>query len=124
MTHEPVGLKNDMKRTFAIIAGAAALAWALTLAPASAADKEKEVTIKGDAKCAHCALHEGDACRTVIQTEKDGKKVTYYLADNDVAKGFHANVCKDTKKVTAKGVVTEVDGKKELKASKIDLAKN
>ncbi len=86
--------------------------------------KSKEITIKGEAKCAMCALNESDKCQTVIQTEaKNGKKVTYYLADNDVAKGFHENVCKGAKKVTATGTVKKAGGKQQLTASKIELAK-
>lgn len=86
--------------------------------------KAKEVTLKGEAKCAMCALKESDKCQTVIQTEaKNGKKVTYYLADNEVAKGFHENVCKGAKKVVATGTVKKVEGKRQLTASKIELAK-
>jgi len=43
--------------------------------------------------------------------EQDGKMVSYYVADNDVAKAFHENVCKEAKKVTATGTVAKVDGK-------------
>jgi DNA/RNA endonuclease YhcR with UshA esterase domain len=112
-----------MKKTFAWITTLAAMTWALSGGAVLAADEDKEVTIKGDAKCAHCALNEGTKCQTIIQTEKDGKKETYYLTENDVAKKFHADVCKETKKVEAKGVVTKVDGKNQLKVSKIELAK-
>lgn len=107
-----------------VVAGLAFCAWAI---PASAAEegKGKEVTVKGEAKCAMCALHESDKCQTVIQTEaKNGKKVTYYLADNDVAKGFHENVCKAAKKVTATGTVKKVHGKEQLTLTKIELAKD
>ncbi len=84
--------------------------------------KDKEVTVTGEAKCAKCALKETSKCQTVIQTEnKKGKMVTYYLANNDVAKGFHENVCTETKKVTATGTVKKVNGKEQLTASKIDL---
>ncbi len=105
------------------VAGLALFALAI---PSYAAEKGKgkEVTIKGEAKCAMCALKESDKCQTVIQTEgKNGKKVTYYLADNDVAKGFHDNVCKGGKAVTATGTVKKVKGKETLTASKIELAK-
>jgi len=87
--------------------------------------KEKEKTIKGEAKCAKCALKEADKCQTVIQTEekKDGKAVTYYLDDNDVTKAFHKNVCTESKKVTAKGTTKkEADGKHHFVATKIELA--
>jgi hypothetical protein len=105
-----------MKKLLLGSALAAALSFAIAL-PALAGD---EVTIKGDAKCAKCALKEGDKCQTVIQAEgKEGKTVTYYLAENQAAKDFHPNVCKTSKKVTAKGTVKEVNGKQELTLASI-----
>jgi hypothetical protein len=75
---------------------------------------EKTVTITGEGKCAKCALKEADKCQNVIQTKEDGKTVTYYIAKNDIADKFHKNVCTSSKKVTAKGTVKDVNGKKEL----------
>ena len=92
--------------------------------PTFAAEKPKEKTITGEAKCAKCMLKETDKCQTVIQVEgKNGKTVKYYLADNDVSKAFHENVCTEAKKVTATGTVKKVEGKNELTVSKIALAK-
>jgi len=110
-----------MKKGIAIITGVAGLV--LALATSSFAADGKEVTVKGDGKCAKCALKETDECQNVIQTKEDGKTVTYYLAKNDISKKFHKNVCKTTEKVTATGTVKEVDGKKELTASKIEVDK-
>jgi hypothetical protein len=110
-----------MKRTTTLVAGIAGLLLLAFATPSFADDKGKEVTITGEGKCAKCALKESDECQNVIQTEEDGKKVTYRLAKNDVSKDFHKNVCKETKKVKATGTVAEVDGKKELTASKISL---
>ena len=109
-----------MKRIFAAIT-AAAVVWALSGTAALA--KDKEVTVKGEAKCAMCMLHEGSACKTVIQTTKAGKTTTYYLVDNDVSKAFTEDVCHGAKKVVAKGTIAEVDGKQQLTLSKIDIAK-
>ena len=78
------------------------------------------MTITGEAKCAKCSLKESDKCQTVIQTERKGKKVTYYLVDNEVAKGFHKQVCQEPKKVTATGTVKKVEGKMEFTATKIE----
>jgi hypothetical protein len=89
--------------------------------PAFAADKE--VTITGEGKCAKCALHETKKCQNVIQTEENGKTVTYYLAQNDTSKDFHDNLCKKSEKVTATGTVSEENGKKVLTVSKIEEAK-
>ena len=57
------------------------------------------------------------------QVKEGDKTVTYYLADNDVSKKFHENICKETKKVKATGTVKEVDGKMELTPTKIELVK-
>lgn len=108
-----------MKRSFAVLAAAAALVLFANAGTALA----KEVTITGEAKCAKCLLHEGDHCQTVIQTEKHGKTVNYYVVDNKVAKGFHKDVCHEAEKVTATGTVKKVAGKRELTLSKIELAK-
>ena len=103
---------------FSGIAGLVVLAWAT---PAFAGDKE--VTVTGEGKCGKCALHETRECQYVIQVEKDGKTVTYYLTKNDVSKEFHDNVCKASKKATATGTVAMVDGKQMLTVSKIELVK-
>ena len=69
-------------------------------------------------------MKETDSCQNAIEVEnKKGKKVTYYLVQNDVAKEFHKNICKETKKVTATGTAKKVDGKMQLTATKIEEAK-
>jgi hypothetical protein len=93
------------------------------LATPTLAEDKKEITITGEAKCAKCVLKEGEKCQNVIQTKEDGQTVSYYLAKNEVSKNFNENLCKDGKKVTATGTVKTADGKKELMASKIALAK-
>jgi len=109
-----------MKKTSLLFALAGFLITALAH-PAFAEDKE--VTITGEGKCAKCALHEGDKCQSVIQTDVNGKTVTYYLAKNKVSDAFHENICKGSQKVTATGTVKEDDGKKTLTVSKIEMAK-
>jgi hypothetical protein len=103
------------------------IAAALLLAAASrllAEDSSKEVTITGQAVCAKCVLHETKTCQNVIQAEKDGKTVNYYLAQNDVSKSFHDTICQTSgEKVTATGIVSEKDGKEILTASKIEPVK-
>ena len=108
-----------MKRNIAVITGLAGLL--LALAIPSFADEGKEVTITGEGKCAKCILKETEKCQNAIETTEDGKKVTYYLTDNKVSKDFHDDLCKEAKKVTATGTVKEVDGKKELTVSKIEV---
>jgi hypothetical protein len=105
-----------MKKTLSLIALAGLLA-----IPAFAADKE--VTITGEGMCAKCALHQTDKCQNVIQTQEEGKTVTYYLAQNDVSKDFHDNICKHSEKITATGTLSEENGKKILTPTKIEEAK-
>ena len=112
-----------MKKTIVLLTGIAGLFLLAYATPTMAADDDagKKVTVTGMGKCAKCALHETDSCQNVIQTEKGGKTVNYYLTKNDVAKEFHSNICKESKKVKATGTVAEVDGKKELTATKIEV---
>jgi hypothetical protein len=108
-----------------MLSGVAALCLLAFVTPSYAAEhgEGKKVTLTGEAKCAKCMLKETDKCQTVLQTEKNGKTVTYYLADNDTAKKFHEDVCSSAKKVTITGTVKKEHGKNELTATKIALAK-
>ncbi len=110
------------KSTFlkSIVAGLLMLA---VVTPTFAEEGGKVVTITGDGKCGKCALKETEKCQNVIQVEKNGKKTTYYLVQNEKSKLFHDNLCKDTKKVTATGTCKKVDGKLELTVTKLELAK-
>jgi len=109
-----------MKKSLALVAGVAMLTLAaVTVRTLAAGDS---VTITGEGKCAKCALKETKECQNVIQTEKDGRTVNYYLVANDVSKEFHGKLCKESKKVTATGTVKEVDGKLQLTPTKMELA--
>ena len=99
----------------------AALALAFT---ATAFAEDKEITVTGEGKCAKCLLKQADKCQSVIEAKgEDGKKVTYWLAKNEVSDNFHEDLCKEAQKVTATGTVKEEDGKKVLTVTKIELAK-
>ena len=111
-----------MKRRIVTMASVAGLALLALATPSFAAD-DKEVTITGEGKCGKWSLKETEKCQNVIEAKEDGKTVKYYLTQNATSKEFHDNICKEAKKVTATGTVKEVDGKKELTASKIELAK-
>ncbi len=112
-----------MKKAIVAFTGIAGLALLALTTTTFAAEKGKEVTITGEGKCAKCMLKETEKCQTVIQAEEGGKTVNYYLAKNEVSDAFHEDVCKAAKKVTATGTVKEVDGKKELLVTKIDVVK-
>ena len=92
--------------------------------PALAAAKDgKEITIKGEGKCAKCLLKETATCQNAIEVTKNDKTKVYYLVQNDVSKSFHEDICKEAKKVTATGTVKKVNGKLEFTATKIELVK-
>ena len=76
--------------------------------------------IEGEAVCAKCNLKQVSASQAAITvTGADGKKETILADNNDVSKAFHKNICTDTKKVKAEGVITEKDGKKTIALTKI-----
>lgn len=109
-----------MKKLTCLVAGVAALFIIALATPAFAKDVQ---TITGEGKCAKCALHETDKCQNVIETEKDGKKVTYYLTGKTSKEFHHDNLCKESQKVTATGNVTEKNGKMYMAVKSIELAK-
>ena len=113
-----------MKRTLLLLMAAVLLA---VVAPArlfAADSSSKEVTLSGMMVCAKCVLHETKECQNVLQIQKDGKTVNYYLAQNDISKSFHDNICKtEGEKVTATGKLSEKDGKQMMTVSKIEPVK-
>jgi hypothetical protein len=90
-----------------------------------AQDKSKEVTLKGTILCAHCALKEGTECKTALQVKEGDKTVTYYLDDKGMDESYHEPVCGGARKEgTVVGTVREQNGKKFIKPSKVEYAKN
>jgi hypothetical protein len=114
-----------MKKSILFLALAAGLLLAVSTSSLLAVDAAgKEVTVTGSMVCGKCKLHEAKSCQSVIQVEKDGQTVNYYLAQNDTAKGCHKDICGgNAEKVTATGTVEEKDGKQILTASKIEAVK-
>ena len=106
----------------AIVAG---LLLAVSGARLLAADgTDKDVTLTGQAVCAKCVLHETKECQNVLQVQKDSKTVNYYLAQNDISKAFHDNICTTAgEKATVTGTVAEKDGKQVMTISKIEAVK-
>lgn len=95
-----------------------AIALAFSVACSFAADEK--VSIKGEAKCGKCLLKSGTECHNVVQAEKDGKMVSYYLVDNDASKELHGKLCKQSKKVNVTGTVKETNGRMFLTATKVE----
>jgi len=113
-----------MKMTKIIITIVAGLMLALGTSSLLAQDAGKAITITGSMVCGKCTLHECASCQNVIQVEKDGKTVKYYLTKNDVSDAMHEDICHgDSKKVTATGTVVEKDGKEMLTVTKLEAAK-
>jgi hypothetical protein len=98
----------------------------LTVVKADKSEDDKKVTISGEGMCAKCALKETKTCQNVVIENKDGKKTTYYLVANAVAKKAHQRdgFCQATKedpiKVKVTGTVVKKDDKMELTAEKIE----
>jgi hypothetical protein len=97
------------------------LVFAVTLCVRAA---DKEVKLEGTITCAKCDLKlEGqDKCATVIQVKEGDKTVTYFF-DAASDKTNHKTICKEAKKGTVTGTVSEKDGKKIVKASKVEFEK-
>lgn len=113
-----------MKNMMLIMAASLMLAGINTLALADVS-AAKEVTITGKMVCGKCTLHITDKCQDVVQVEKDGKTVNYFLTQNDVSKDTHDPICKSgsSEKVTVTGTVEEKDGKEILTPTKIEVIK-
>ncbi|HUA68539.1 MAG TPA: DUF6370 family protein [Candidatus Saccharimonadales bacterium] len=112
-----------MKKSKWFLALAAGLVAATFAVSALAADNN-DVTLTGMMVCGKCKLHITKECQDVLQVEKDGKTVNYFLTMNKVAKDFHPNICEnDGEKVTVTGKVSEKDGKEVMVASKIEEIK-
>lgn len=86
--------------------------------------EKKVVTLKGTILCAKCALKEAKKCQTAIQVKEGEKLVTYYFDDKGSAESYHEAVCgADGKEGTVTGNVTEKDGKKWIKPTKVEYSK-
>lgn len=107
-----------MKNIVKFMAVAVISAFAFT---ASAEDKLKTFTGKGE--CGKCALKKTDSCQMALTVKEDGKNKIYLLANNDVTKAFHKNICTSDKQVKVQGTVEEKNGEEIIVAKKIELAK-
>jgi hypothetical protein len=98
-----------------MLAGLAALC---VLTVGLRAQEGKEVTLKGTITCAKCDLKQTDKCHTVIKVEQDGKDVVYYFDPASNRKN-HSKICTTPTPGTVKGTVSEKDGKKQIKVTKV-----
>jgi hypothetical protein len=96
-----------------------ALGLAVLLALVCGVRAADEVTLKGTITCAKCDLGKTDECATVIKV-KDGDKDVLYFFDKDGESKYHKDICKKAKEGSVTGTVTEKDGKKTIKVTKVD----
>jgi hypothetical protein len=111
-----------IRSIFAAVAVAAGL-WAFG-AVASAEDK-KEVKLTGTLVCSKCSLKTTPKCGNALQVKEGDKVVNYFLDDKGNAEDYHEGVCGGDKieNVTVTGTVSEKDGKKYIKPTKVELKK-
>ncbi|MGH7975255.1 MAG: DUF6370 family protein [Limisphaerales bacterium] len=82
-------------------------------------------TITGSMVCGKCTLHLTKKCQNVVQVQKDGKTVNYFLTQNKVSKAAHDPICQGgSEKVTVTGTVKEKGGKEVLSPTKIEVDKS
>ncbi|MCE9561325.1 MAG: hypothetical protein K8U57_04665 [Planctomycetes bacterium] len=92
-----------------------------TAAPVAADEPAKEVKLTGTLVCGKCNLKATAKCSNVLQVKDGDKLVNYFLDDKGNGEPYHEGVCGGDKVegVTVTGVVTEKDGKKSIKPSKV-----
>lgn len=111
-----------IRSTLAAVAVAAGL-WAFG-AVATAEDK-KEVKLTGNLVCGKCSLKATPKCSNVLQVTEGDKTVNYFLDDQGNKETYHEGVCGGDKVegVTVTGTVSEKDGKKWVKPTKVETKK-
>jgi|SRR6516162_2647001 hypothetical protein len=87
------------------------------VAGVNAADKK---TLEGTITCAKCDLKEAKACHTVIKVKECDKDVVYYF-DEAGSKKYHKPICQEAKEGKVTGTVSEKDGKKIIKVTKVEF---
>jgi hypothetical protein len=112
-----------MRSTFAAVAVAAAGMWAF--GSVATAEDKKEVKLTGTLMCGKCSLKLTPKCSNVLQVKEGDKTVDYILDDQGNKEDYHDGVCGDGKiaGVSVTGLVSEKDGKKYVKPTKVDLPK-
>jgi hypothetical protein len=85
-------------------------------------EKPKEVKLTGTLVCGSCKLNESKKCANVLQVKEKDKVINYWLSDKANDEPYHEKICGggELKDVTVTGAVSEKDGKKWVKASKVE----
>lgn len=81
----------------------------------------KEVTLEGEVGCGHCSFGaKVDKCNDAIRVKEGDKQVVYLFTEGSGGKHDEA-MCKKIRQGKVTGSVTEKDGQKWIKVSKIDV---
>jgi hypothetical protein len=90
---------------------------------AQPADLGKEEKLVGTLMCGSCTLNVTARCTNALQVKEGDKVTNYFIDDKGNGEDYHEGVCGDGKieGVTVTGTVSEKDGNKWIKATKIDL---
>lgn len=88
-------------------------------------EPSKEVKLTGTLMCGKCSLKMTPKCSNALQVKDGDKVITYIIDDKGNGETYHEGVCGDGKieGVVVTGTVSEKDGKKMVKASKVELPK-
>ncbi len=112
-------MSRSMLAVVAVVAGL----WAFVTF--AMADDKKEVKLTGTLVCGKCSLKTTPKCSNVLQVKEGDKVVNYFLDDKGHDESYHEGVCGGEKVegVTVTGAVTEKDGKKYVKPTKVEKKK-
>jgi hypothetical protein len=114
-----------MTRSLFVVAAFAAAALFTSFARADDKPAEKDVRLTGTLVCAKCKLKLDGVkkCVNALQVDEKGKAVTYLLDDKGMEEDYHECGGGEKKGVTVEGKLTEKDGKKTVKPSKVEVKK-
>lgn len=111
---------------FSLLLGSSSLALAdkAPSPPPAKTQAAQEVTLTGEIGCAHCSFKTPGvtACADAIRVKAGGKETTYLFAEGSSSK-HDDSMCKQVRQGSATGTVTEKDGKKYIKVTKLDVKK-
>lgn len=104
-------------------AGGSDCCYSFTSAVADEKPAAKEVKLTGTLVCGACKLNESKKCANVLQVKEKDKVINYWLTDKGNDEAYHEKICGggELKGVSVTGVVADKDGKKTVKASKVDV---
>lgn len=85
----------------------------------------QEVTVTGTLMCGKCKLKtEGfKECVNALQVKEGDKTVTYFLQDQGNSEDYHECGKGEKPGVTVAGLLSEKDGKKWIKPTKVEVKK-